>query len=579
MAGLVFNARGRRPQCASRARWPSDRGMTAIERYPLDETPDTDGAWPRLSDEQLAELTPLGHQRPFHAGDVLFKEGDRLEDLLVILDGKVAIADEERILSVHGPGRFLGELGLLTGQASFVTASAAESGEVLAVPVERLRELVARDAGIGDVIVRAFLVRRWNLIGQGSGLTIVGSCYSRDTRRLRDFVARNRLPHRWIDLDKDAEAETLLRRLHISPEETPVVIWRHQVLRNPGNADLAGVIGLRQPLPDGGTCDLVVVGAGPAGLAASVYGASEGLDTVTVDALSAGGQAGTTMRIENYLGFPAGLSGFELAERALVQARRFGARISVPAEATGLAERGGDHRISFDDGNEIVARAVIVASGVRYRKLPVPRLEEFEGTSIYYAATLVEARVCAGDPVAVVGGGNSAGQAALFLSEQVASLTLLVRGDSLGAEMSRYLADRIRSNPRIDVRLHTEVREFEGDELLEGIVVEDLHTGERSRVDARYLFVFIGATPHTQWLADYVELDEKGYVVTGGDGRSMLETSTPGVFAAGDVRSGAIKRVASAVGEGAMAVRFVHEHLAERTGTPHALAFQTTPTP
>jgi thioredoxin reductase len=237
----------------------------------------------------------------------------------------------------------------------------------------------------------------------------------------------------------------------------------------------------------------VVVGAGPAGLAASVYGASEGLDTVTVDALSTGGQAGTTLRIENYLGFPAGLSGFELAERALVQARRFGARISVPAEATGLAERGGDHRISFDDGNEIVPRAVIVASGVRYRKLPVPRREEFEG-----------------------------------------------------------------------------------DELLEGIVVEDLHTGERSRVDARYLFVFIGATPHTQWLADSVELDEKGYVITGGDGRSMLETSTPGVFAAGDVRSGAIKRVASAVGEGAMAVRLVHEHLAERTGTPHALAVQTT---
>jgi thioredoxin reductase (NADPH) len=549
--------------------------MTATTHDPLHETPDHDGAWPRLTEKQIAALEPHGEHRRFDAGQTLFREGDELTDLPVVLAGKVALAHDERVLSVHGPRRFLGELGLLTGQASFVTARAVEASEVLAVPVESLRELVARDAELGDLIVRAFLVRRWHLIGQGAGLTIVGSCYSRETRRLRDFAARNRLPHRWIDLERDAAAETLLRKLHVAPEETPVVIWRDHVMRNPSNVDLARRIGLRAPLPVESVCDVVVVGAGPAGLAASVYGPSEGLDTVTLDAVATGGQAGTTMRIENYLGFPAGISGVELADRAVVQARRFGARLSVPAEACGLSERGGDHVVALDDGSEIVARTVIVASGVRYRRLPVPRLDEFEGTSVYYAATLVEARVCAGDPVAVVGGGNSAGQAALFLADQVAELSLVVREDRLDENMSRYLADRIHRNARIDLRLHTEVRELLGDHVLEGIVVEDRHSGERTRLGARYLFVFIGATPHTGWLADRVQLDAGGYVVTGGDGRRMLETSVPGVFAAGDVRSGATKRMASAVGEGAMAVRLVHEYLGGRAGSPRPLELQT----
>ena len=542
--------------------------MTATEHRALDETPDDNGAWPRLSDEQIAELEPFGQRRDFEAGELLYRKGDRLGELQVILGGKIAIADDERVLSVHGPRRFLGELGLLSGQVSFATACALEQGQLLGVPVQRLREVVARDAALGDVVVRAFLIRRWHLIGEGAGLTIVGSCYSRDSRRPRDFAARNRLPHRWIDLEHDGDAEMLLRRLHVRPEETPVVVWRDQVLRNPGNSDLARMLGMREPLPVEGVCDLLVVGAGPAGLAASVYGASEGLDTVTVDAVSTGGQAGTTMRIENYLGFPAGLSGFELAERASVQARRFGARISVPAEACALGERGGDHVVALEDGSELVARAVIVASGVHYRKLPVPRLEEFEGSSVYYAATLIEARVCTGDPVAVVGGGNSAGQAALFLVEHVERLVLIVREDRLEENMSRYLADRIQRNPRIELRLHTEVRELVGDDALEDVVVEDRHSGERKRIGARYLFVFIGATPHTGWLADRVRLDADGYVITGGDGRPLLETSVPGVFAAGDVRSGAIKRVASAVGEGAMAVRFVHEHLGARAGSP-----------
>lgn len=559
--------------------------MTTIDG-PLDETPDPEGAWPRLDDKRIAQLDRYGSRRQFDAGELIYREGDRVDDFFVVVAGKVAIIEElaegERVIGVHGPGRFLGELGLLTGQASFVSARAVEPTEVLAVPIERLREIVASDGGLGDLVVRAFLVRRWTLIGHGAGFTIIGSCYSRDTRRLRDFAARNRLPHRWIDLERDRDAEALLHALHVTPEETPVVIWHEQVLRNPDNAELAELIGLRAPHPDGGVHDLVVVGAGPAGLAASVYGASEGLATVAVDAVATGGQAGTTMRIENYLGFPAGISGVELADRAVVQARRFGAAMHVPAEAVGLEQRGGDHVVTLADGDEIVARAVIVAGGVHYRKLPVPRLEAFEGESIYYAATMIEARLCAGDPVAVVGGGNSAGQASLFLSEHVAGLTLLIREDDLEANMSRYLADRIRDNPRIDVRLHTEVRELRGDPKLEDIVVEDRHSGERETLPARYLFVFIGAKPHTGWLGDEVRLDPDGYVLTGaaaGDGQALLETSRPGVFAAGDIRSGAIKRVASAVGEGSMAVRFVHEHLGERAGSRPAQELQMSVSP
>jgi thioredoxin reductase (NADPH) len=547
--------------------------VSTAEQGPLLESPDLNGAWPRLSDAQIEELAAYGDGRPMAAGEVLFDVGDPVDELLVILAGKVGIVERlgqrERMTSIHGRGRFLGELSLLTGQASFLKAVALEPGELLAVPVERLRDVVSKDAEVGDLIMRAFLVRRSMLIGHGAGLTIVGSCYSRDTRRLRDFAARNRVPHRWIDLEKDPDAEALLRELGVAPEETPVVIWRDRVLRNPTAAELAAAIGLRAPRPEQAVCDLLVVGAGPAGLAASVYGASEGLETITVDAVATGGQAGTTMRIENYLGFPAGISGAELADRAVVQARRFGARITVPARATALTERGDHYVVTLEDGTEVGGRAIVVASGVQYRKLPVPRLEEFEGTSIYYAATLIEARVCAGDPVAVVGGGNSAGQAALFLAEHVAHVTMLVREAELDENMSRYLADRIRRRPEIDVRLHTEVRELAGERSLEAIVVEDTKTGERSTIEVGHMFVFIGAEPHAQWLGDEVRLDSGGYILTGEDAASdghhptLLETSRPGVFAAGDVRSGSIKRVASAVGEGSMSVRLVHEHLAQ----------------
>jgi thioredoxin reductase (NADPH) len=547
----------------------------------LAETQDTSGAFPRLDDGQIRALEAHGERRPTERGDILFREGDRQYDFYVILAGKVAIVEgygsgHERTIGVHGERRFLGELNLLTGHAAFLTAVVVEPGEVLVVPADQLRELVTQDTTLGDLILRAFFLRRSVLIGLGAGFRIIGSRYNPDTRRIREFAARNRLPHHWQDLERDRDAEALLRELGVSPEETPVVIWRgRQVLRNPSNVDLARLFGLPLPKARNGVGDLIVVGAGPAGLAAAVYGASEGLDTVAMDGLATGGQAGTSSRIENYLGFPAGVSGAELTDRAVLQAEKFGARLTIPACAASLQRRDDHYEIALTEGDPLRARAVVIATGVQYRKLPVARLEELEGTSVYYAATLMEAQVCRGDPVVVVGGGNSAGQAALFLTGYAAVVRLVVREQELTENMSRYLADRIENDPNIELHLHTELRELCGERALEAVVAEDTSTGERKRIDARALFVFIGAVPHTDWLGGQVKLDAGGYILTGPDACEdpadddeptplMLETSLPGVFAAGDVRSSSIKRVASAVGEGSIAIRMVHERIGDR---------------
>jgi len=531
-----------------------------------DETPDLHGAFPRLSDGQIKRLALDGERRTTEPGQVLFQEGDDEYDFHVVLDGHVGTqtgeGPEARMVAVHGPGRFLGELNLLTGGPSFLTASALEAGEVLVVPAARLRQLVAEDSELGDLVLRAYLARRNILIGLGAGVRIIGSRFSADTRRLRELAARNRVPHRWIDLEEDPQAETLLRQMGVRPDETPVVIWRDLVLRNPSNSDLARALGQPLPVSDVTLFDLLVIGGGPAGLAASVYGASEGLSTLMLEGVAPGGQAGSSSRIENYLGFPSGISGAELAERALLQAEKFGANVSVPAEAAAFEVEGeGRYAIEVDDGSRVAGRTVVIATGARYRKLQVAGLEDFEGTSVFYAATLVEAMFCVDDPVIVVGGGNSGGQATIFLADHAARVTLVVREDELTENMSRYLADRIERAPSVDVRLHTELRELVGGHRLEGAVVEDTHTGERAKLPALALFVFIGAAPHSAWLGDQVELDDGGYVRTGRDGSLLLETNLPGVFAAGDVRSGSIKRVASAVGEGAMAVRLVHERL------------------
>jgi thioredoxin reductase (NADPH) len=544
------------------------------------ETPDLHGAFPRLTPEQIDSLRVHGEVRATAPGEVLFLEGEPSTALIVVLAGRVAIMEgfgtpEQRVLRVHGPGRFLGELSLLTGQVAFYTAVTLEAGEVLVVPAERVRALVNQDPALGDEILRACLARRMLTIGQGAGFRIIGSSRSHDAARLREFAMRNRLPHRFLDLDADPHAMAVVQELGLRPEETPVVLWRDRVLRNPGPEALAELIGLRAVRADNAVDDLVVVGSGPAGLAAAVYGASEGLTACALDAVATGGQAATSSRIENYLGFPAGISGAELADRAVIQAEKFGARIGVPAEATALSRREAHYVVRLADGDELETRTVVIATGARYRKLPVPRLEEFEMTSVYYAATLMEAQLCASRPVAVVGGGNSAAQAALFLADHTPKVTLVIREHALGEYMSSYLADRIAADPRIEVLLHTEVRELIGDGTLEAILVEDNETGERRRLEIGDLFVFIGARPCTAWLEGTLALDPGGYLRTGADAREegagfaelgrepyLLETSWPGVFAAGDVRSGSIKRVASAVGEGSMAVRLIHEHLA-----------------
>ena len=541
----------------------------------ITETPDLQGAYPRLSDAQIAALTGQGDRRGTQPGEILFGEGERDCDFYVVLAGHMASVEghgthEERIISVHGRGRFLGELSLLTGEGSFYTAMALDAGEVLAVPVARLRELIARDSAFGDLVLRAYLLRRSILIGLGVGLRVVGSRYSPDTRRVRDFAARNRIPVRWLDLETDPAAEAMLAQFGVTPDDTPIVIVYGRLLRNPGNAELAAAIGLPAPSAQQAGFDMLVVGAGPAGLSAAVYAASEGMQVTALDGVATGGQAGTSSRIENYLGFPSGISGAELADRAVLQAEKFGARFAVPAEATAIAQDSGYYRVQLADGTSLTSTSVVIATGARYRRLDVPRLDHFEKMSVYYAASQAEALMCQGDPVAIVGGGNSAGQAAIFLSAHATRITFIVREHDLSVHMSRYLIDQVTRLPNVHVMVDSEVRELRGDQALEAITVVGSRTGARRVFPARALFVFIGAVPCSDWLGGLVDLDDHGFVRTGagalaaavrpdGTGPMPLETNRPGVFAVGDVRSGSAKRVAASVGEGAMAIRLAFE--------------------
>jgi thioredoxin reductase (NADPH) len=541
----------------------------------ITETPDLQGAYPRLSDAQIAALTSHGDRRGTQPGEILFGEGERDCDFYVVLAGHMASVEghgthEERIISVHGRGRFLGELSLLTGEGSFYTAIALDAGEVLAVSVARLRELIARDPAFGDLVLRAYLLRRSILIGLGVGLRVVGSRYSPDTRRVRDFAARNRIPVRWLDLETDPAAEAMLAQFGVTSDDTPIVIVYGRLLRNPGNAELAAAIGLPPPSAQQAGYDMLVVGAGPAGLSAAVYAASEGMQVTALDGVATGGQAGTSSRIENYLGFPSGISGADLADRAVLQAEKFGARFAVPAEVTAIAQESGYYHVYLADGTSLTSMSVVIATGARYRRLDVPRLDYFEKMSVYYAASQAEALMCRGDPVAVVGGGNSAGQAAVFLSAHATRITLIVREHDLGVHMSRYLIDQVERLPNVQVMADSEVRELHGDQTLEAVTVVGSRTGARRVLPARALFVFIGAVPCTDWLGGLVDLDDHGFIrtgagalaVAGGPDRTEplpLETNRPGVFAVGDVRSGSTKRVAAAIGEGAMAVRLAFE--------------------
>ena len=535
-----------------------------------------------LSAAELAELVEFGYERAVAAGEMLFRAGDASYDFVVILEGEAEVVrpynDGESVIAVHGVGRFVGELSLLTGQRPYLSARITKPGRIRVLDHAEFRRLMNSKPDIADRIFGTLLARRESLRSGDAAraVQIVGSRYSPEAMALRAFAARTHLPHTWVDLEDAGDVDVFLAGMGLRPRDTPVVITTTAVLRHPTPGEFAAHLGLTfQPTP-GYLFDLVVVGTGPAGLAAAVYGASEGLGTLSVDAVATGGQAGASSRIENYVGFPNGISGDELTSRAAVQALRLGARLNSPCAATELRAEQSFHVVVLADGSEIACRAVIVATGARYQRLTVDDLARFEGAGVYYAATDLEARVCRGSDVIVVGGGNSAGQAALFLAQQGCRVSLAIRRDDLSESMSSYLIDRIDALPRIELFTRTEVRELIGDRHLERVTLEHTPTGERRTVDCAGLFCFIGAVPATAWLAGGVAVDDAGFILTD---RSLpdavvnsaafatrrplpYETSVPGVFAVGDVRSGSLKRVAAAVGEGSSAVRSVHEYLA-----------------
>ena len=539
-------------------------------------------AFPKLSEAQMTALghCPLTKIRRFHAGETLFAACDRNPKFLVVRTGEIEIMDESgdrpKSITIHRVREFTGDVAQVTGSPAIVTALARTDGEAYEVSADALRDILNNHPDLGDLIMQAFIARRQLLTepGRFTGLRVLGSRYSRDTFRIRDFLAQNRVPYTWLDLEVDPQVQQLLAQFGISPADTPVVGWGPKLLlRNPSNRELADKIGLRRP-PDGGLYDLIVVGAGPAGLAASVYGASEGLRTLLLERSGPGGQAGRSMRIENYLGFPTGITGTELTGRAVLQANKFGARLSVPTPANRLTFDNGYAVLQLDGGEAVTAKCLIIATGAEYRRLGVDGCEPLEGCGVYYAATPSEANLCKGSDVVVVGGGNSAGQGAVYLAGHARTVHLVVRADDLYRNMSSYLAHRIELTSNIEVHLGTQVAKLHGDGRLAETELVVNKTGEKRTIKTPALFSFIGATPRTDWLPPEVERDAKGFVLTGptlsksahwSRMRSpfLLETSRAGVFAAGDVRSGSVKRVASAVGEGAMSVQFVHEYLKE----------------
>jgi thioredoxin reductase (NADPH) len=511
-------------------------------------------------------------------GEKLFEAGQRDCNFYVVKSGQVEILDESgetpKVITVHQPGEFTGEVGQLTGGPSLVTAIARGDCEVYEVSPAAFRQLLDHNPQLGDIILQAFIARRQLLreSGEFTGLRVIGSRYSQDTFRIREFLAKNRIPFTWIDLETDQQVDQLLKMLGVSEADTPVVAWGHKLLlRNPSNRQLAELLGLRRLLEQI-VYDLVVVGAGPAGLAAAVYGASEGLRTIVLERIAPGGQAGRSMRIENYLGFPTGITGSELAERAFVQANKFGAYLPVATPVTALTFDQAYPVLHVDGGETITGKCLLISTGADYRMLGVEGCEEFEGRGVYYAATPIEAQMCGGSDVVVVGGGNSAGQAVIFLATQVRKVYLVIRGDNLYKDMSSYLARRIEQTPNVEVLLNTEVRRMSGDGHLSEVELVNTKTGEVWTIKTPALFSFIGAVPRTDWLPPEIERDTKEFIRTGPALSQsphwtarrqpfLLETSHPGVFAAGNVRAGSVKRVASAVGEGAMAVMFVHEYL------------------
>ncbi len=538
--------------------------------------------FPRLSAPQIARLEAVGRRRRVDRGEIIVEQGAVASACFVVISGQLTILQpmdgRELSIATLGEGQFTGEVSLVAGSSNVVSIRVAEAGELLEITLDALRRIVQVDAELSDILMRAFILRRAELIATGQGdIVLVGSRHSASTLRVREFLTRNGQPHTYLDADSDPGVQALLDRFAFRTSDIPVVICHYErVLKNPTNAQIAEFVGFNVSLDPAAVRDVVIVGAGPAGLAAAVYGSSEGLDVLVLESNAPGGQAGTSSRIENYLGFPTGVSGQELAGRAALQALKFGAEIAVARSVKRLDCERRPYVVELSDGESVKARAVIIASGVQYRKPESTGLERFEGVGVYYAATPMERQLCRAEDVIIIGGGNSAGQAAVFLARNVRSVLILVRGRGLADTMSRYLISRIEQTPNVTVRPFRKVVGVEGKEQLERVRIQDVCTGETQTLSIRHVFVMTGANPNTAWLRGCVALDEKGFVRTGTDLRRddlvrwplvrapyVLETSAPGVLAVGDVRSGSTKRVAGAVGEGSASIQLVHRILAE----------------
>ena len=549
-----------------------------------DTTARRDHIYPTLTAAQIARLAAHGRRRRVEPGEVLMPAGEPVTRLFVVLEGRVEgvrpSATGDALVVSLDPGMFTGEVTMLSGRHGLAQIQAASAGEVIEVGRDDLLALIQADGELNEIFMRAFILRRVELINRGVGdVVVLGSSHCQGTLRIREFLTRNGHPYTMVDLDNDAGVEELLGRFQVSAADVPVVICRGDVvLRNPSPQQIADALGFNDAIEKTHVRDLVVVGAGPSGLAAAVYGASEGLDVLVVESTAPGGQAGSSSRIENYLGFPMGISGQELANRAFTQAEKFGAQVMIAKAATKLACERRPYALEIGDGQRLPARVVIIATGAEYRRLPIDNLPRFEGAGVYYAATTMEAQLCAEEEVVVVGAGNSAGQAAVFLAQTAGRVHMVIRSGGLADTMSRYLIRRIEDHPAIVRHVHSEIVSLEGNGHLERVGWRDNASGRVETHGIRHVFTMTGAVPGTRWLAGCMALDAKGFIKTGPDLSAddlaaarwplarpphLLETSLPGVFAIGDVRAGSLKRVASAVGEGSIAIAAVHQVLHE----------------
>jgi len=540
--------------------------------------------WPTLTPAQISRVAARGRRRRVERGEVLIEPGEPSTRMFLVTAGTIEVIRTtdgiEQLVVTFGPGMFSGEGAMLTGRPVVVRIRAGEPGEVIELDRDALLSLIQTDSELSEILMRAFILRRLELIARGYGdVVLVGSTHCAGTLRIKEFLTRNGHPYAYVDLDVDDDVQALLDRFEVSVDDIPVLICRGTVvLRNPTNGQIADCLGFNDAIDQTKSRDVVVIGGGPSGLSAAVYAASEGLDVLVVEGAAAGGQAGSSSRIENYIGFPIGISGSDLAARAFTQAEKFGAQVMIGKAASGLACTALPVAVEIDGRQRIPARTVIIASGASYRRLPLPNLAQFEGAGVYYGATFMEAQLCRGEEVIVVGGGNAAGQAAVFLAESAARVHMIVRSSGLAESMSRYLIRRIEGHPSIELRTHTEIAALEGATHLERVRWRDNRDGSTERRDVRHVFMMAGAAPCTAWLNGCIALDAHGFIKTGPDltpddlaashwplarAPYLLETSRPGIFAVGDVRAGNIKRVASAVGEGSIAISLIHKVLAE----------------